>query len=122
PSLRLAARNKALAELLEHARDAVPRFRSILPGAIAASDALRVLAELPPMRRADIQADPRAFLATDATGAVDDHTGGSTGTPLTFKVDRATQRAREASLMWANSLAGWKPGRRIAMLWGSDRD
>jgi phenylacetate-CoA ligase len=24
--------------------------------------------------------------------------------------------------MWANSLAGWRPGEKIAMLWGSDRD
>ncbi len=51
-----------------------------------------------------------------------DATGGSSGTPMRFLVDRATQIARESSLYWANSLAGWAYGERIAMLWGSDRD
>lgn len=55
-------------------------------------------------------------------GIVEDATGGSTGTPMRFKVDRATQIAREASLYWANHLAGWRYGDRVAMLWGSDRD
>ncbi len=83
---------------------------------------MAALARLPVLRRSVLQAEPAAFVAADAAGLTDDHTGGSTGTPLTFKVDRATQQAREASLMWANGLAGWKPGYRIAMLWGSDRD
>ena len=41
---------------------------------------------------------------------------------MQFKVDADTQVARESSLMWANSLAGWCPGKKVAMLWGSDRD
>lgn len=122
-ALREERRAQALADLLNAARVGVPHFRSLLSsGEIAASAAGTALHRLPVMRRSDIQADPSAFVAENATGAVDDHTGGSTGTPLTFKVDRATQRAREASLMWANGLAGWRPGQRIAMLWGSDRD
>jgi len=51
-----------------------------------------------------------------------DATGGSSGTPMTFLVDHATHIARESSLYWADSLAGWNYGDRIAMLWGSDRD
>lgn len=123
PSLREERRSQALVGLLQHARRAVPRFRELLSAAeIAPATAKAVLARLPPMRRTEIQARPEAFIAEGASELIDDHTGGSTGTPLTFKVDRATQQAREASLMWANSLAGWRPGDRIAMLWGSDRD
>ncbi len=51
-----------------------------------------------------------------------DATGGSSGTPMRFLVDRATQIARESSLYWSDSLAGWRYGDRIAMLWGSDKD
>lgn len=121
--LREERRRQALAELLNDARLNVPHSRTLLSGTeITPSNAGDVLRRLPAMRRADIQANPAAFTAENLTDVVDDFTGGSTGTPLTFKVDRPTQRAREASLMWANGLAGWKPGQRIAMLWGSDRD
>jgi len=41
---------------------------------------------------------------------------------MCFVVDRETMIARESSLMWADGLAGWNYGERIAMLWGSDRD
>jgi phenylacetate-CoA ligase len=117
-------RDEQLAALLAHARAQVPRFRELL-GAHPAPEPARVmdvLRRLPVMRRSDIQAQPAAFVAEDAAGAMDDFTGGSTGTPLCFKVDRETQRAREATLYWANSLAGWRYGERVAMLWGSDRD
>ena len=115
-------RGQMLAALLQFARESVPRFRRALPDEpIQPRNARDLLQRVPVMRRADIQADPASFTA-DSVPSVDDHTGGSTGTPMTFKVDRATQQAREASLMWANNLAGWRPGHRIAMLWGSDRD
>lgn len=123
PHLREERVAESLTNLLNHAREYIPAFRDLLPKkAIAPTEASSVLAQLPTMRRADIQANPAAYVAQNASEMVDDHTGGSTGTPMTFKVDRATQRAREASLMWANGLAGWRPGLRIAMLWGSDRD
>lgn len=117
-------RDAALAGLLNHARAQVPRIRAILGSRsdLRPDEAMAVLQQLPVMRRSEIQANPASFIAEGATGLVDDFTGGSSGTPLCFKVDRATQQAREASLFWANSLAGWRYGERIAMLWGSDRD
>lgn len=117
-------RNQAVADLLNHARAHVPFYRERLAAEaeITPDRALQVLHRLPVLRRADIQAAPAQHLADDAQDVRDDFTGGSTGTPLAFKVDRATQQAREASLMWANTLAGWQYGERVAMLWGSDRD
>jgi phenylacetate-CoA ligase len=122
--LREQRRDEALAALLQHARQQVPFFQARLAAAheITPGRALEILRQLPVMRRSDIQADPASFLAAGAGETMDDFTGGSSGTPLSFKIDRATQQAREASLRWANNLAGGSTGDRIAMLWGSDRD
>lgn len=117
-------RMERLAHLLNHARRRIPRFRA-LPGlhdSIEATHAKDALAAFPVMTRSEIQSNPTAFLAAGSEPLFDDATGGSTGTPMRFKVDRATQIARESSLYWADHLAGWKYGERIAMLWGSDRD
>ncbi|OQA25697.1 MAG: Phenylacetate-coenzyme A ligase [Verrucomicrobia bacterium ADurb.Bin345] len=120
---RAAFRNERLAGLLRHCRDTVPRWKSALgSGEITAANVMEIHRSLPLMRRSDVQADPRDFIAAGATDSVPDATGGSSGTPMQFQVDRATQIARESSLMWADGLAGWQPGERIAMLWGSEKD
>lgn len=123
-SARRNRQNENLASLLRHIRQHVPFYRERMAGEeiITAQNAREILARLPVIRRADIQQDPRKFESDAAGVCADDATGGSTGTPMVFKVDRDTQIAREASLMWANSLAGWRPGEKIAMLWGSGRD
>ena len=96
-----------LAALLKHAGEKIPFYKNRLPpaGEIRAKNAMEILHSLPVVDRATVQ-----------------RAGGSTGTPMSFRVDRETQIARESSLMWADGLAGWKYGERIAMLWGSDRD
>lgn len=120
---QVAWRDRRLADLLNHASAHVPHFHALLGGmgVIHASNARDVLASLPVMTRAEIQAAPAEFSAP-SVAYIDDATGGSSGTPMTFRVDRATQIARESSLYWADSLAGWRYGDRIAMLWGSDKD
>lgn len=123
PEERRHAQDRRLAELLSYAAEKVPFYRARLPaGPIAPSIARDLLQTLPIITRADIQADPVAFHAEGVLDVCEDATGGSTGTPMRFRVDRATQMAREASLYWADSLAGWRYGERIAMLWGSDKD
>ena len=123
-SVRRAKRNELLSRLLNQARQHVPYFSRIMSRSpeIAAHNAQSILSTLPILKRSQIQHDMKQFVAENAAEMFDDATGGSSGTPMVFKVDRDTQIAREASLMWANSLAGWRPGDRIAMLWGSDRD
>lgn len=113
-----------LALLLRHARTAVPFYRGRLPDpeGITADNAFELLDRLPAVGRTDLQREPEAFRAEGADASVPDATGGSTGTPMRFLVDRPTQIARESSLYWADSLLGWQPGERIAMLWGSDKD
>ena len=113
-----------LAKLLNHARCHVPRFVRLLRDApeITAVNAREILRAIPPMVRSDIQEHPTDFRADNVGDSVDDATGGSSGTPMVFRVDRSTQIAREASLMWADQLAGWRYGERIAMLWGAPKD
>lgn len=119
-----AHQQSKLAELLRHAAGAIPYYRDRLPrpGLIDAANAFDTLRALPVLDRATIQREGAALVDPAATGHAADATGGSTGTPMAFRVDRATQIARESSLMWADALAGWRYGERIAMLWGSDRD
>ncbi len=124
PEQRRAVQAEALARLLNHCRLRVPFYRQHLASMsdISPANAWDVLSTLPIVSRADVQQQPDAFVAEGVLAAAEDATGGSTGTPMRFKVDRSTQIARESSLMWADSLAGWHPGERIAMLWGADRD
>lgn len=89
---------------------------------ITPKNARETLATLPTMSRADLQEEPARHAAAGVSPVFDGATGGSTGTPMRFRVDRNTQAARESSLISADHMAGWSPRQRIAMLWGSDRD
>ncbi len=114
-----------LAALLNHALENVPFYRramDALAPTVTPDAAREVLARFPVLTRAQVQERGAELRAANIVDVVPDATGGSTGTPMTFQVDRATQVARESSLMWADSLAGWKYGERIAMLWGAHRD
>lgn len=124
PVERRAHLDERLAALLRHCAVHVPFYRQQLKSCedISPATAFDVLKTLPVISRRHIQEEPDAFWAEGVTVAADDATGGSTGTPMQFKVDRSTQIARESSLMWADSLAGWQLGERTAMLWGSDKD
>ncbi|MBN1270313.1 MAG: phenylacetate--CoA ligase family protein [Kiritimatiellae bacterium] len=113
-----------LRQLLVHARQHVPHFRRLLSDAslVDGASAREALVSLPVMERSDIQSSFEEFLPDTAVEVAEDATGGSTGTPMRFKVDPATHIARASSLWWADNLAGWEPGDRVAMLWGSERD
>lgn len=123
PQKRMVLRQERLAGLLNHAREHVPFYRDRLQeaGPIISADAFDVLRRLPVVQREQLQKNPSAFCSEVEEGR-EDYTGGSTGTPLQFKVDSAMHRSREASLMWADSHAGWRPGEKMAMLWGADKD
>lgn len=121
PAKRFGVQHEKLASLLAYAQAHVPHWTAQQP-VRSPEEAAAVLSQWPVMRRGEIQAAGTGFISRFVSQASEDHTGGSTGTPMQFRVDQATQVAREASLMWADSLAGWRPGEKIAMLWGSDRD
>ncbi len=113
-----------LAALLRHVREKIPFYRDVLPPPqeISSGNSRELLKALPVVNRALVQREGDRLCDPAAPFSAPDATGGSTGTPMSFRVDRETQIARESSLMWADGLAGWRYGERIAMLWGSDRD
>lgn len=50
------------------------------------------------------------------------HTGGSTGKPLSFLVDRQFLEKRRAANMRNLTWGGWTPGEPIAMFWGAEHE
>lgn len=55
---------------------------------------------------------PKATLKTAKTG-------GSTGVSLDLYFDQLCQQKRNAAQMYADNLAGWTPGSRVAAIWGN---
>jgi phenylacetate-CoA ligase len=113
----------ALCTLLTQARDHVPFYKDLLPSnhELTPSTARMVLGALPIVSREELQADAERF-ASSSTAEVDtDSTSGSTGIPFQFRIDRKTRVARESSIYWGDSLAGWRYGDRCAYLWGNQR-
>ena len=113
----LAQQGAALAALLNHARSTVPLWKDRIkcPEDIAGADAHEILQDIPILSREELQQDMPRFVSSALECAVDNATGGSSGMPLRFKVDRMRQIAGEASHIWANGMAGWQYGERMAM-------
>ena len=119
-----AQQGAALAALLKHARDTVPAWRDRIkdPKHITGADAYHVLQDIPVLSKDELREDMTRFVSSASEGAADNATGGSSGIPLRFKMDRMRQIAGEAAHIWGNSMTGWQYGDRMAMLWGSDQD
>jgi len=113
-----------LCSLLRQARDGVPFYRDLIPpeGEWSQSSVREVLAALPIVSREEIRQNADRFTSSNSPEVDSDSTSGSTGTPFQFRIDRATRIARESSLYWADSLAGWRYGDRCAYLWGNERE
>ncbi|MEM7391138.1 MAG: hypothetical protein AAF492_02225, partial [Verrucomicrobiota bacterium] len=119
-----AAQTQSLAILLRHAAGSVDAWREHLPASdeINTTNARALLGQLPVMTRQQIQESSERYQASNVSPTFTNSTGGSTGTPMNFKIDRQRQIEGEASHIWANGLSGWRYGERIAMLWGADQD
>ena len=122
-----AARLRAM--LVRAARE-VPYYRDLFgqtgfdPGAIRSSADLRAL---PILEKETIsQAFDRLRAASTATPAsratTIRSTGGSTGRPVRFLVDREEMAARSAHIYRNLRWLGWDLGDRAAYVWGSDID
>jgi phenylacetate-CoA ligase len=85
------------------------------------SDQLRFL---PVLTKQDIQVHGREMVAANFPAGlrVRNQTGGSTGSPLQFFVDRERFASRLATTVRHNRWAGLRPGDWYAVLWGSRLD
>lgn len=99
PVEKLAAwQGERLAETLEHAARSVPYYRAYWAGRRRNGERLAVdrLEHWPVLTKAEVRAQPRAFLADDyhRERLYEEHTSGTTGTPLTL------WQSREALIAW----------------------
>ncbi|HUW84741.1 MAG TPA: phenylacetate--CoA ligase family protein [Phycisphaerae bacterium] len=112
-----------LRTLLEHAREHCPFYRrrfdesGVDPAHVTS---LLDLRRLPLLLRRDVAQNRRALSWPDVPGGlIRSNTGGSTGEPLVFYVDRRRQSAFKAARIRAQRWFGVDPGDRQVYLWGA---
>ncbi len=112
-----------LAALIEHAERHVPFYSRRLRDAgvdAALVDHFDALQRLPLLDKAQITAAENDIVWHDAPGGLHAHnTGGSTGEPLRFYVDRRRQAYDQAARARTHRWFGADVGDREAYLWGS---
>jgi phenylacetate-CoA ligase len=116
-----------LRKLLRHAMDHCPfystrmRESGLTPESVSS---LGDLSRLATLTKRDIQDHGPELQATGfpADQRVRNQTGGSTGSPLQFYVDRERFDSRKASTVRHNLWAGFQPGDWVISLWGSRLD
>src|SRR6185437_15687523 len=118
---------RRLLELVRHAESNCRFYRERFREAgieWAADGRVQGWERIPPLTKREIQ-DHRLELAADPYPAKDrigNQTGGSTGSPLQFLVDRRRMATRMASTHRHNAWAGMRPGDWVAQLWGARLD
>ncbi len=118
---------RKLEALIRYAYENVPFYRrrfdevDLHPRDIQAPDDL---IRLPVLTKRDIQNHLHELLAKDVNKRrwTENHTGGSTGHPLTFYQDANYWAWANADLLRNYRMAGYQLGMRWAFLWGSDYD
>ena len=79
---------------------------------------------IPVLTKTDIQENNSAFLARNRNkeNLIRNHTGGSTGEPLTFYQDENYLNYSYAGIQLSFGICGYKAGDKQLFLWGSDAD
>ena len=116
-----------LKKLLIHAGKNCPFYK--MRFAEAGFDPLKLsdpadLARLPVLTKTDIQNYRQDMLARDIPreDLIIEHTGGSTGAPLEFYMDRERLYSRKAGAIRHDRWAGLDIGHKAAVLWGNPHD
>ncbi|NQT13913.1 MAG: hypothetical protein HQ582_14260, partial [Planctomycetes bacterium] len=116
-----------LQRLLVHAYEECPFYRNRLDRSGFAPDDLRSpedLAAVPVLEKGDIQRHRDEMVAANwpREDLIENQTGGSTGTPVSFYLSNQRRRSRAAATLRHNRWAGWNVGDKIALIWGAPRD
>jgi len=127
PSALRSLQLQRLQKLLTHAYDQCPFYRRRMdsagldPKELTSLDQLSVL---PLLTKRDIQDNGEELIARayPPEKRVRNQTGGSTGSPLQFYVDKERFDSRRASTMRHNAWAGLGPGDWLVELWGARLD
>ena len=123
PTDRLRALQQGkLRRLLTRAHDRCPFYRRRIDeaGIDPARITLDQLSRLPTLTKSDITENRDAMIDPSVRGGLHDcATGGSTGVPLAFKIDRERQAADQAARARTRRWFGIDVGERELYLWGS---
>ena len=109
--------------LLEHAYTTVPYYRSLMDTTAVRPRDIRSkgdLVRLPLLTREAVQQSfPTALVSTQARRYTTARTGGSTGNPVVFYVDKSVRTAERASYYRFLSWTGYQLGEPMVRLWGA---
>jgi phenylacetate-CoA ligase len=124
-----ALQAEKLRALIRHAHDTVPYYRGVFAERGLRPEDIRTpadLEKLPVLTKAIIQEQGASLrssaLPPDHGEVFVNHTGGSTGQPLTFYQDERYRTLANANLNRSLEWCGWFAGARTAHLWGADVD
>jgi phenylacetate-CoA ligase len=114
----------ALKAILRHAFGTVPYYRRTWAAAgVHPNDVheLRDLENFPVVTKADLRAYEAEFLSTAYHGQklVVKRTSGSTGVPLTIRLDEPGKQWKYACTLRSDEWSGWRLGQRVAKVWGN---
>jgi len=121
----LAEQMRLLSALLDHAERNVPYYREMFAALGIRSRDVRSLedfARLPVLTK-DIVRERQRDLVSEATPPerlFPQHSGGSTGVPVSFFRDRAYLDASDAGTYRNLAQCGWRPGDMVGFVWGSN--
>jgi len=124
----LELQDRKLRQLIEHCRENVPFYRQWFQGRDFPTNTLvrdsNVWKELPVLTKRDIQTQAESLVARNAHRGemYKNATGGSTGEPLNFWQDDNYRRHNAIDRYRSFEMCGWRPGDRVAHLWGAELD
>jgi phenylacetate-CoA ligase len=115
-----AMQEKKLKELLLHCADNVPVYQGLDKAQIEA-DPFAALLSIPALDKKTFRENPDAYVALNVPAAslIPNKSGGSTGSPVHFFMDRQQVEQYEAARWRGLSWYGVTNGSRSVMVWGS---
>ena len=124
PDVVRARQLAALKAQLQHAYDTVPYYRVAWRAAGVHPADVKSLADLeafPIVTKADIRRHERDLVseAFDIAKLRVKRTSGSTGVPLTIRIDEPGVQWKSACTLRSDEWSGWKLGQRVAKVWGN---
>lgn len=121
PDALHALQAERLKKLLHACADGVPAYRGLLTHEAIDEDPFVALRALPVLEKRTFRESPERYLNEnyDASARIANTTGGSTGAPMQFYMDRFSVEHYEAARWRGMSWWGVTPGSRSVMLWGN---
>ena len=122
PDALLSLQKERLAPLLLHCREHVPAYRQSLQAFTKEQiekDPIAVLKSLPVLSKRQFREQAESYRADNRPDVIANSTGGSTGVPLRFYMDRPQVESYEAARWRGLSWYGITPGSRSVMIWGN---